>query len=111
MGFRIDRQLPVVLGASNNQSNMWSIGTMTSRSPRELAFRHLSKNAFRHARIRGVVSVAAALALASSLIPGYISPVQADSKTSTSKTPSRLSDDKKVLHLLDRIGFGARPGD
>src|SRR5215831_7838232 len=66
--------------------------------------------AFRAGRMRTVISAVLALGLASSLLGSMVS-VSADSKTSKSKTPARLSDDKKILHLLDRTGFGARPGD
>jgi uncharacterized protein (DUF1800 family) len=76
---------------------------MTSRRPR--------KNVFGSGTLREAVSAILAVGLASSLILGFMAPVQADSKASKSKTPARLTDDKKILHLLDRIGFGARPGD
>jgi uncharacterized protein (DUF1800 family) len=76
---------------------------MISRRPR--------KNAFGSGTVREAVSAILAVGLASSLVLGFKAPVQADSKTSKSKTPARLTDDKKILHLLDRIGFGARPGD
>jgi uncharacterized protein (DUF1800 family) len=42
-----------------------------------------------------------------SLLPAsFIAPVNAQRNS-----PSRLSDDQKILHVLNRLGFGARPGD
>src|SRR5262249_43248862 len=67
--------------------------------------------AFKSGKMRTVISAVLALGLASSLLLGSMASVSADSKASKSKTPVRLSDDKKILHLLDRTGFGARPGD
>jgi uncharacterized protein (DUF1800 family) len=30
---------------------------------------------------------------------------------STAKTPPRLTEDQRIVHVLNRLGFGARPGD
>src|ERR1051325_10076269 len=32
-------------------------------------------------------------------------------KTATGKSLAKLSDDQRILHVLNRLGFGARPGD
>src|SRR6266513_1010566 len=32
-------------------------------------------------------------------------------KAPASKSAAKLSDDQRILHVLNRLGFGARPGD
>src|SRR3989475_2280227 len=32
-------------------------------------------------------------------------------RTAASKSATRLSEDQRILHVLNRLGFGARPGD
>src|SRR5437588_10237586 len=32
-------------------------------------------------------------------------------RTAASKSATKLSEDQRVLHVLNRLGFGARPGD
>ena len=32
-------------------------------------------------------------------------------KTAASKSTAKLSEDQRILHVLNRLGFGARPGD
>src|SRR5260370_21574161 len=59
----------------------------------------------------GALRGGVALGLAWWLVLGSMGAVGGDSKASKTKTPARLSDDKKILHLLDRIAFGPRPGD
>ena len=60
------------------------------------------------ARRRGA-SALTALAIAGTLIFGAIVPVVADSKSKSSS--AGLNSDQKIIHLLNRIGFGPRPGD
>ena len=32
-------------------------------------------------------------------------------RTGASKSSAKLSEDQRILHVLNRLGFGARPGD
>ena len=57
---------------------------------------------------RTIASGITSLALAGALALSTLVPVTADSK---SKVPAALTADKKVIHLLNRIGFGPRAGD
>ena len=57
---------------------------------------------------RRVASSALALAMAGALALGAIVPVGADTK---SKASSGLTENQKVIHLLNRIGYGPRQGD
>ena len=58
---------------------------------------------------RRAASAMTALAIAITLAPGAIVPVVADTKTKTAN--AGLAADQKIIHLLNRIGFGPRPGD
>jgi uncharacterized protein (DUF1800 family) len=60
------------------------------------------------ARRRGV-SALTAVAISGALTLGAIVPVVADSKSKASS--AGLNADQKIIHLLNRIGFGPRPGD
>ncbi|MFY9608666.1 MAG: DUF1800 domain-containing protein [Blastocatellia bacterium] len=52
------------------------------------------------------------LAVAASLALGALTPVAADTLSRTAnKTAKGLSPDQKVIHVLNRLGFGPRPGD
>jgi len=53
------------------------------------------------------VAIAVTLSVTASLLLTAILPVTADS----SKKPTRLTEEQKIIHLLNRIGFGPRPGD
>src|SRR5262245_36312947 len=53
------------------------------------------------------LAASVSLLLTASLFLTAMLPVAADTKTKTSK----LSEDQKIIHLLNRIGFGPRPGD
>ena len=53
-------------------------------------------------------SAAIALIVTVTLTLGAILPVAADTK---SKASNGLTADQKIIHLLNRIGFGPRPGD
>ncbi|HYP28414.1 MAG TPA: DUF1800 domain-containing protein [Blastocatellia bacterium] len=57
---------------------------------------------------RALASVVA-LALAASLAPGGTTPVAGADRSKASS--SRLTEDQKILHALNRLGFGPRPGD
>jgi uncharacterized protein (DUF1800 family) len=57
---------------------------------------------------RGVASSALAVAVAGALALGAIVPVGADTK---SKAGSGLTENQRIIHLLNRIGYGPRPGD
>jgi uncharacterized protein (DUF1800 family) len=50
-----------------------------------------------------------ALVVAASLASGALMPVAADAKSKVNK--SALTEEQKIIHLLNRAGFGPRPGD
>ncbi|HEV8484845.1 MAG TPA: DUF1800 domain-containing protein [Blastocatellia bacterium] len=56
----------------------------------------------RHAAAAGI-----ALAVTASLLLTAILPAAADTRSKT----TRLTEDQKIIHILNRIGFGPRPGD
>jgi len=57
---------------------------------------------------RGAALLSIAALLASTLAAG----VSAQSmKPQASRTSAKLSEDQRILHVLNRLGFGARPGD
>jgi uncharacterized protein (DUF1800 family) len=58
---------------------------------------------------RRTISATFALLIAVSLAAGAILPVGADTKKRSTK--SGLTEDQKIVHLLNRTGFGPRPGD
>src|SRR5687768_10344928 len=58
---------------------------------------------------RRSISAAFALLIAVTLVTGAIFPVAADTKTKSKK--GGLTEDQKIMHLLNRTGFGPRPGD
>ncbi|HJQ25097.1 MAG TPA: DUF1800 domain-containing protein [Blastocatellia bacterium] len=62
----------------------------------------------RHAAFRFV-----AIVMAATLTFGALSPVFGDNRAKTTRTTKTeaLSEDQKIVHLLNRIGFGPRPGD
>ncbi|MEK6301759.1 MAG: DUF1800 domain-containing protein [Acidobacteriota bacterium] len=57
---------------------------------------------------RRVASAALAFAVLASLALGALAPVIADTRAKTAKG---LTEDQKIIHVLNRLGFGARPGD
>jgi uncharacterized protein (DUF1800 family) len=56
-------------------------------------------------RARSPVAIAVILIVTAALLTSTL-PASADSKRST-----RLTEEQKIIHLLNRIGFGPRPGD
>jgi uncharacterized protein (DUF1800 family) len=58
---------------------------------------------------RRSISAAFALFIAVTLVTGAVFPVAADTKTKSKK--GGLTEDQKILHLLNRTAFGPRPGD
>jgi hypothetical protein len=58
---------------------------------------------------RRAASAVLALAIAGMLALAAIVPVVADSKSKA--VSSGLTPDQKIIHLLNRIGYGPRPGD
>jgi uncharacterized protein (DUF1800 family) len=58
---------------------------------------------------RRAVPAALALVIVAALTLGAIMPVVADTKTKA--TASSLTQDQKIIHLLNRIGYGPRQGD
>lgn len=58
---------------------------------------------------RRAASVVLALAIAGALTLSAIMPVVADTKSKVAA--AGLSADQKIIHLLNRIGYGPRPGD
>jgi uncharacterized protein (DUF1800 family) len=58
----------------------------------------------------------AILCLAALLASTFAAGISAQSmsggmKASGSKSPAKLTEDQRILHVLNRLGFGARPGD
>ena len=61
---------------------------------------------------RHPASTVLTLAIAASLALGALMPAVADTLSrSANKTAKGLSPDQKVIHVLNRLGFGPRPGD
>ncbi|HEX5736571.1 MAG TPA: DUF1800 domain-containing protein [Blastocatellia bacterium] len=58
---------------------------------------------------RRTIPAAFALLIAVTLFTGAIFPVAADTKTKARK--GGLTEEQKIMHLLNRTGFGPRPGD
>src|SRR3989442_1692081 len=82
----------------------------TTSTKRKLVMNRESKGSFRlRAATRRTASGALALAMVGALAMSAIMPVAADTKSKAAK--SGLTDDQKIIHLLNRIGFGPRPGD
>ncbi|MDX6557726.1 MAG: hypothetical protein QOF72_775, partial [Blastocatellia bacterium] len=56
--------------------------------------------------------LAATLSIAALLGSTFALGIAAQSmKTGASKSAAKLSEDQRILHVLNRLGFGARPGD
>jgi uncharacterized protein (DUF1800 family) len=59
---------------------------------------------------RRVAARMLSVAMSATLMLGTLAPVFGDTKAKTTKTAA-LTEDQKITHLLNRIGFGPRPGD
>jgi uncharacterized protein (DUF1800 family) len=61
---------------------------------------------------RGGAILSIAALLASTFAVGISGQsMKAGTKASASKSAAKLSEDQRILHVLNRLGFGARPGD
>src|SRR5438128_2432551 len=59
---------------------------------------------------RRAASRLVAIVMAATLGFGALAPAFGDSRAKAAKTAA-LTEDQKIIHLLNRIGFGPRPGD
>ncbi|HZB46521.1 MAG TPA: hypothetical protein VE360_14800, partial [Pyrinomonadaceae bacterium] len=59
-------------------------------------------------RLRGAFALVAVAALLSNGVSAVASGVQ---KKQSAASAQRLSEEQRVIHVLNRLGFGARPGD
>src|SRR5260370_34871232 len=65
---------------------------------------------YKHSRI--VRQRAAMLSIAALLASMFAVGISAQSmKSPATRSSAKLSEDQRVLHVLNRLGFGARPGD
>src|SRR5205807_5026265 len=62
------------------------------------------------AATRRAASATLAVAMAAILTFGALAPAFGDNRAKTTKATG-LTEDQKITHLLNRIGFGPRPGD
>src|SRR5687768_18032893 len=54
--------------------------------------------------------LAIALLTAAAIALGILSPTQIRAEAQRA-SPTRLNEDQRIVHVLNRLGFGARPGD
>lgn len=66
---------------------------------------YLKKNS----ALRKVTAVCTIIAVAATTFAAVIS--AQSMKTTASKSTAKLTQDQRILHVLNRLGFGARPGD
>src|SRR5438067_7993980 len=59
--------------------------------------------------LRKITAVCTIIAIAATTFAAVIS--AQSMRTAASKSATRLSEDQRILHVLNRLGFGARPGD
>src|SRR5437870_7776233 len=59
--------------------------------------------------LRKITAVCTIIAIAATTFAAVIS--AQSMRTSASRSAARLSEDQRILHVLNRLGFGARPGD
>src|SRR6266550_5161396 len=59
--------------------------------------------------LRKITAVCTIIAVAATTFAAVIS--AQNMKTSAGKSAAKLSEDQRILHVLNRLGFGARPGD
>jgi uncharacterized protein (DUF1800 family) len=64
-------------------------------------------------KLRQIAAILSLLALLMSTFAAGISAQSMDArmKTSAPKSAGKLTEDQRILHVLNRLGFGARPGD
>jgi uncharacterized protein (DUF1800 family) len=64
-------------------------------------------------KLRQIAAILSLLALLMSTFAAGISAQSMDArmKTSAAKSAGKLTADQRILHVLNRLGFGARPGD
>ncbi|MDX6268780.1 MAG: hypothetical protein QOD28_3 [Acidobacteriota bacterium] len=61
--------------------------------------------------LRRATAFALAFALVAGLFASFPGAAASAQKMSAAKATARLSDEQRILHVLNRLGFGARPGD
>src|SRR5438270_852358 len=59
--------------------------------------------------LRKITAVCTMIAIAATTFAAVIS--AQSMKTAAGKSTAKLSEDQRILHALNRLGFGARPGD
>src|SRR5256714_10507414 len=59
--------------------------------------------------LRKITAVCTIIAVSATTFAAVIS--AQSMKTAASKSTAKLSEDQRILHVLNRLGFGARPGD
>src|SRR5215471_15465319 len=70
------------------------------------------KNQSLYRRESGMRQLAAVSIIAALLVSTFASLASAQNmKAPAQKTAAKLAADQRVLHVLNRLGFGARPGD
>src|SRR5213593_703128 len=103
------RPLDNLFRLSANSCTLSSISKI-SRLTRKLIMKRETKGSFKpDFATRRAASAVLALAIAGMLGLTTIVPVVADSKSKAAS--SGLTPDQKIIHLLNRIGYGPRPGD
>ncbi|HSS20231.1 MAG TPA: DUF1800 domain-containing protein [Pyrinomonadaceae bacterium] len=68
----------------------------------------------KHRKLNALVRTSAAILAAASLISGTFAAVgraQSGQSMKAKAEQARLNEDQRILHVLNRLGFGARPGD
>src|SRR5437870_4126142 len=66
----------------------------------------------RHSNLSFSRRVAAMIAVGSLLVSSFAGVISAQGmKTRSSRNLGKLTEDQRILHVLNRLGFGARPGD
>ncbi|MDQ1589569.1 MAG: hypothetical protein QOG71_196 [Pyrinomonadaceae bacterium] len=69
-------------------------------------------NKFLHTvAVRRATAFALAFALVAGSFASFPGAAASAQKMSAAKSTARLSDEQRILHVLNRLGFGARPGD
>ncbi|MDQ1559108.1 MAG: hypothetical protein QOD32_2168 [Pyrinomonadaceae bacterium] len=69
-------------------------------------------NKFLHSvAVRRATAFALAFALVAGSFASFPGAAASAQKMSAAKATARLSDEQRILHVLNRLGFGARPGD